>query len=123
MATLEAKYGIRLTDDFREYLLQSCPKDDTATDNNIIDWWQLTRIKTIAEEYEHPIRNPIVVTAERKYLFFADYCIWCWAWAIGCGDDDNRGRIVVINGISDHFVADSFAQFVDRYVENPWQLA
>jgi hypothetical protein len=51
-----------------------------------------------------------------KYLFFADYIIWCWAWAIACGDDDNRGRIAVINGLSDHFVADGFGQFVDRYI-------
>jgi hypothetical protein len=28
----------------------------------------------------------------------------------------DRGRIVVINGVSDHFVADSFGQFVDHYI-------
>ena len=57
-----------------------------------------------------------------KYLFFADYAIWCWAWAIACGEDENHGRVVVISG-QDRFVANSFAQFVDLYIENYLQVS
>jgi hypothetical protein len=58
----------------------------------------------------------LVARDASKYLFFADYMIWCWAWAIACGDGEHRGRVAVINGVSDRFVADSFGQFVDRYI-------
>lgn len=32
VARLEARYGVRLPDDLREYLLHSCPRDDFASD-------------------------------------------------------------------------------------------
>jgi hypothetical protein len=57
----------------------------------------------------------------QNICFFADYLIWCWAWAIVCGDDENRGRVVVISG-HDRFVADSFAQFVDLHISDPYRL-
>jgi hypothetical protein len=66
--TLEAKYGIRLPAEFREYLLRSCPGDETAMDNNGTDWWPLGRIKTVAEEYPHALRNPTVAANPGKFL-------------------------------------------------------
>jgi hypothetical protein len=85
-------------------------------------WWPLDRIKNIPEEYAHEIKNDRVARDASRYLFFADYMIWCWAWAIACGDNEDRGRIVVV-GASDVFVADSFAQFVDRYTKNALSVA
>jgi hypothetical protein len=85
-------------------------------------WWSLDRIKNVANEYEHPIRNAVIARDAAKYLFFADYSIWCWAWAIACGDDENWGRVVVISG-NDRIVADSFAQFVDRYIDDFSQVS
>lgn len=123
VAILEAKYRIRLPADFREYLLQSCPRDDTAMDNNGTDWWPITRIKTVAEEYPNLIKNPAVTANSGKFLFFADFLIWSWAWAIACGEDDNHGHVVVINGVDDRFVANSFVEFVERYVQDVSQLA
>ena len=116
---LERRYGIQLPDDFREYLLNSCPRDSAFDSDNII-WWPLGRIKNIVDEYPHKITDQIIARDAAKYLFFADYCIWCWAWAIACGDDENRGRVVVISG-QDRFVADSFAQFVDLYIDDPYR--
>ena len=83
-------------------------------------WWGLPRILNIPDEYDswQAIKNPDVLANAAKYLFFADYCVWCWAWAIDCSETANRGRIAVIGG-SDPFVADSFAEFVDRYSRNP----
>lgn len=50
-----------------------------------------------------------------KYLFFADHLIWSGAWAIACTDDENRGRILIVGG-DERFVADSFKEFVDKYL-------
>jgi hypothetical protein len=122
VVALEQKYHVRLPEDFRDYLLHSCPSSENNWDSESTCWWPLGRIKNIPEEYKHEISNPAVAGDASKYIFFADYCMWCWAWAIACGDDENRGKIAVIGG-SDNFVADSLAQFVDRYINDAQSVA
>jgi hypothetical protein len=116
VAELEHKYGLRLPTDFRDYLLHASPAHRSEQlDGYGTDWWAVSRIKTIPEEYDHPVANPVVAGEADVYLFFADFAIWCWAWAINCGTGANRGRVVCIGG-TDDFVADSFAEFVDAHV-------
>jgi hypothetical protein len=115
---LERKYGVRLPDEFRAYLIHSRVRPANELDQQGITWWPLDCIENVADEYPHPIRDATIARDSATYLFFADYLIWCWAWAIACGDDENRGRVVVITGINDRFVADSFAEFVDRYIDD-----
>jgi hypothetical protein len=112
---LEAKYQLRLPDDFREYLRYSCPTTDQY-DVEGTTWWPLSRIKTINEEYEHKITDPNIERDAPKYLFFADAMIWCWAWAIACGNDGRSGNVVVISG-RDRIVATTFSEFVDIYIK------
>jgi hypothetical protein len=116
IAALEVRYGVRLPADFREYLLLSCPPANGNMDEPGVLWWSLSEIKNIPDEYQHELKNPPVAAEARKYLFFADYLVWCWAWAIDCGDDENRGRVAIIGGVNDRFVADSFGEFVDRLI-------
>jgi hypothetical protein len=118
---LAGKYGVRLPDEFRDYLIHSSPANDFGRDQNMITWWSLDRVKSIPDGYQHPIRNEMIARNAAKYLFFADYLIWSSAWAIACGDDENWGRIAVISG-NDRFVADSFAQFVDHYIDDFSQI-
>lgn len=120
LESLERKYGVRLPDDFREYLLHSCPVEGNF-DNDLICWWPLDRIKNIVDEFPHKVTDETIARDAAKYLFFADYSIWCWAWAIACGDDENRGRVAAISG-RDRFVADSFAEFVNFFVQDFMRL-
>jgi hypothetical protein len=118
VADLERCYNIVLPDDFRQYLRLSSPVGD-AMDNEMIDWWNFGQIKNIPEEYPHEL-GAVVTNAGREYLFFADYCIWCWAWAISCANDETRGKVVLVAGRSyDKFVADSFTDFVRKYAGDP----
>jgi hypothetical protein len=119
---LEQKYSIRLPSDFRDYLRHSCPKDEEAGYDDATSWWHLSRIRNIPEEYEHAITDPIIARDSAKYLFFADYAIWCWAWAICCDNGENRGRVAVISG-RDRLVADSFTEFAVSYVTDQKRLA
>ncbi|OAN97510.1 hypothetical protein A8B75_03890 [Sphingomonadales bacterium EhC05] len=110
---LEKRYSISIPLDFKEYLLKAVPGSGTdLMDNDYFDWWPIDRIKNIPDEYEHEINNPEIAESAPKYLFFADYLIWCWAWAICCDVGPNYGKVVVIDG-NDRFVADSFDAFVD----------
>lgn len=115
VAGVENRYGVRLSADFRAYLLNACPTD-FQMDHNWTLWWTLAQIKSIPEEYDHGLNNAEVAADADGYLFFADYLLWSWAWAICCRPGSNYGRVVAIGG-GGRFVAGSFAEFIDRYIE------
>jgi hypothetical protein len=114
VAELETRYGINFPADFREYLLEICPTD-FQMDHNWTQWWSLSQIKSIPESYRHRLTDAEIAANAAGYLFFADYLIWSWAWAICCLAGSNYGRVVVISG-KDRFVANSFAEFIDGYI-------
>jgi len=115
VAELEQRYGISIPEEFRFYLLTTAPSgyymDDIGT-----AWWTLDDIKNIPDECGDDMRGgprcPATAAEEAKYLVFADFLIWCYAWAICCSDGEDRGKIALI-GDGECFVADSFAHFVE----------
>ncbi len=114
IVALETRYRISLPDDFRAYLQWAVP-NTTNWDDADGNWWPIERISNIPDECEHEVAEPIATNAS-KHLFFVDWNIWGWAWAISCGEDETRGKVALINGQTDRYVADSFSEFVDRYV-------
>jgi hypothetical protein len=124
VATLERSYGVVLPEDFRAYLLEALPACGGNMDDGMTNWWEIELIKNIPDEYAnsqwepHQFKNAEVSAEQNVYLFFADYCIWCAAWAINCGQGVDRGRVVLIDGVKDDFVADSFSEFVGFYLYN-----
>jgi len=112
---LERQYGVSLPTDFKDYLLTCCPVGESWDRQNTF-WWPFDRIKSIPEEYQHDVTEPQIAAHADQYLFFADYSIWCWAWAISCTTDDNRGKVAIIGGQPDCFVANSFSEFMHHYV-------
>ena len=114
---LERSYHVVLPKDFRQYLRVSSPVGE-GMDAEMVTWWGISRVKNIPNEYPHALA-PIISDEGKKYLFFADYCIWCWAWAISCADDDSRGKVALIAGDTyDRFVANSFSDFVQKYLSD-----
>jgi len=123
LAALEDRTGLTLPDNFRRYLLEMSPTTDNYDDEET-NWWPITRLRTIPEESGDEVHNAEIAASPGSYLFFADFSIWAWAWAISCTQDHNRGRIVRIGGTpaSDQFVADSFEEFIDIYLRDPLLL-
>ena len=80
-------------------------------------WWDLDRIRNIPNEYEHEIEEPTISACAHQCLFFLDHLVRSSAWAIVCTDDENRGKVVWI-GVQSRFVADSFSDFVERYIKD-----
>jgi hypothetical protein len=115
VAALERRYGISIPEDFRLYLLNTAPSGYYMDEFNTT-WWTLDQIRNIPDECSGEMldeaRNPAVVAEEKQYLVFADYLIWCYAWAICCSDGEHRGKVVLI-GDGDPFIARSFAHFVE----------
>ncbi len=114
---IEARYALRIPDAFREYLRYACPKTD-AWDAENSTWWSFGRIKNITEEYTHELQEVRIADRASQYLVFADYAIWCWAWAIACTSDENRGKVALIGGNPDRFVANSLAEFIEAYTRD-----
>ncbi len=111
---LESRYSLRLPEDFRSYLLNAAPgtsfMDDIGT-----QWWSPNEIKSISDECRDAPPgqiNPEIENEKDFYLVFSDYLIWCYAWAICCSDGPNHGRVALIGGLPDAFVADSFCDFL-----------
>ena len=118
---LEGRYCLTLPDDFRQYLALSSPINE-AWDSENTTWWHFERIKSVQDELPD---EPERFMSERsgKFLFFADHCIWCWAWAISCADDETHGKVAVIGGPGgDRLVADSFSDFVQRYISDLYSV-
>lgn len=120
VASLEAHYGLLLPADVRAYLLHACSTlDDGGQMDDCTAWWGLERIRSVVEECDD--QSPMTLAIDpRKTLIFADHLIWCWAWAACCDGGDNHGRVMVIG--PDRWVADSFAEFIDRYLTDEQSL-
>ncbi len=120
VASLEAHYGLLLPTDFRTYLHQACSTlDDGGQMDDCNAWWGLERIRSVVEECDD--QSPMTLATDpRKTLIFADHLMWCWAWAMCCDGGPNQGRVMVIG--PDRWVADSFAEFIDRYVTDQQSL-
>ncbi len=118
VADLERRSRVKLPPDFRAYLLHAAPVDGLL-DDHLNEWWPIAKIRTVAEECrdwsENSFHAEIAEEADR-YLVFADGQLWCWAWAICCSPGPNRGRIAVLGGSKNPFVADSFHEFVELAV-------
>src|SRR5688572_24926867 len=86
---IEQRYKVALPDDFRVYVASVAPKDDFWDAEGGI-WWSPMRIKNIPDEYKHSVADAAIGDKAGSYLFFADWLIWCWAWAICCDESADR---------------------------------
>ena len=122
IAEAERRYAVRLPTDFRACLMRVGPGIEEIWDDADNLWWPAGRLRNLPDEYEHGSTNPAVTCDAHEYIFFADHMIWCWAWAICCGEGENRGKVAVIGTSGDAFVADSFSDFVVRYLHDPFSI-
>jgi len=114
VAAFEERHDLIFPADFRAYLLNAAPVAE-GMDAECTTWWPFERLRTLPEECPGDAPAPILLGRDAQCVVFADHLIWCWAWAICCGDDENRGKVMLVSG-DDRFVADSFTDFVRRHV-------
>lgn len=98
VADLERRYAVRLPDDFRFYLLNAAPPDMCMCDDGYT-WWPVGRIRNLPEEcHDFTSREtpPRIACEADRYLVFADYLLWSYAWAICCSDTADCGRVALI---------------------------
>jgi hypothetical protein len=115
ITALEACYGIRLPPEFRTYLSIAAPREQFM-DKETLTSWSMRDIKSLADEcarWEPGWGGDAVEAEQHGYLVFADYLIWCSAWAICCVEGAHYGRIAVIRGTPPKIcVADDLSAFI-----------
>jgi cell wall assembly regulator SMI1 len=117
----EANHGVILPDDLRNYFLRHDGMDQDAKG---FSFWPLARVRPAAEELAElsSTETPVELGG---YFAFADYLVWCWAWAIRLTADPAGSNPVIMIGTADGVplkVASSFGEFVDLYLENSPRL-
>jgi hypothetical protein len=116
----ETKYGVTLSEDFREYLSNvngMAQKGGQDSDTNGFSFWPLNRIKIVPEECaDSNVRTPELRDIG-SFFVFADYLQWSWAYAIDLGGV-RKGRILQFGTQVPRIVAASFTEFVDAYVRD-----
>ncbi len=119
---IERRYSLVLPEDFREYLLHASPRE-FHWDFQGTQWWPAGEIKNLVDECpDWPPGHPEVDEERDKYLVFADYLVWCYAWAICCSEGANRGKIAIIGGMPETFVAGSFREFLRLELADDLQI-
>ena len=110
----EQSNSLALPSDFKAYLIFACPQR-TYWDHIGTQWWALDEIKSVAEECPDwpPKHLGLEVKQEPdQYLVFADFLIWCYAWAICCSNSENRGKVAIVGSGHNCIVAGSFREFL-----------
>ena len=82
-------------------------------DENFFTLWPLQDVKLVSEELADPTH-----TDPNDYpqcFIFADYPLWCWAYAIFLSDDPGAACLVYfVTGDKKRVVADSFLEFMQK---------
>lgn len=114
--SFEAKHGVVLPEDLRDYFLCVNGMRPDVVDDGMIRFWMLEEVKPLpqgAPEYSDPryIQNP------ESLFLFADYSIWAHAYAIRLESAPLQSNEIVIIGYETPVsLSASFSQFVDRYL-------
>lgn len=116
LKAFEAKYGVVLPKDFREYFscVNGMPPD--VVDDGMIRFWMLEEIKPLPQGAPEYSDSSYVKNPESLFLF-ADYSIWAHAYAIRLGSVRLQSNEVIIIGYkSPVLISHSFSEFGDHYL-------
>jgi SMI1 / KNR4 family (SUKH-1) len=116
----EERYAVTLPQAFRDYLSNASPVENHSWDNELTNWWPFESLETVAKGYEHELSGEVAAYRD-KLVLFADYSIWCGGWAINCASGADYGKVAVISG-KDRFVAETFDQFVGKYIADDFSV-
>lgn len=117
---LELSKGVALPNDFRNYLEQINGFDQQRTyqDERGFNFWPLEKLTTVAD-CDDPSFGFV---GDAGYIMFCDYLDLSWVYALSARPGAHQ---VVLLGTRDgqpKVVADSFSQFVDRYLADDARL-
>jgi hypothetical protein len=126
IASFEAHYGVRIPEDFCDYIANIDGIDDGNWDNEMISFWPLHSIKSVPEALTPfaGIPNYSQITHRLgeagAYFVFADFLIWSHVYAVRFGKrESDKSQVLWICGSTYYSVAESFSDFLQMYLDKP----
>jgi SMI1 / KNR4 family (SUKH-1) len=116
VSELEKRYDVRLPEEFRAYFERANGmREGDMDDERLIHFYGLDRLSPVAG-------NEAGRGEGGRYFVFADFMIGSHEYAIALSGRD-YGRIAIVDDTEPpRIVADSFVDFVDKYLHSPAAL-
>lgn len=118
----EAKYGVVVPDDIREYFATVDGMDDGGLDFGGNRFWPLSTVRRVEEELSEKHRERF---AYPGCFVFVDHLIWCCAWAVRMESypSELSGPVFQLGTGEPHPpMAPNFRHFLELYLENPLNI-
>lgn len=117
IAAFERRHGMRLPPDVRAYFGALNGAREEAMDDELVAFWPLQRVRSVADELAHQEPTP---PPAGEFFCFADYSIWCNAYAVRLSADGAAPTevVAVYSGVDLVPAAASFTDFLRAYVSD-----
>lgn len=122
LTAFEAKYGVCLPADLRDYFLTVDGMAEGVSDDALIRFWPLNEVKPITEEAP-AYSDPTYIHDAESLFVFADFCLWSHAYAIRLSSESQSPNpVFVIGGEQPEKMFDSLSDLVASYLIDPDRL-
>jgi hypothetical protein len=115
--SFESKHGVVLPEDLRDYFLCVNGMPHDVVDDGMIRFWMLEELQPLPQGAP-AFSDPSYIQHPESLFLFADYSIWAHAYAIRLGSVSSlqSHEVIIIGYESPVTIAQSFSEFVDRYL-------
>ena len=119
LSAFERRYSVALPPAMRNYFQIADGNSDM--DKDFFTFWPLREMKLVSEELADPIHTDALDYP--TCFIFADYLLWCFAYAIRLtADAEADGPVYLVGGGPPVVVADTFLEFMQKYAADPDSL-
>ena len=111
----EARTGVSLPEDMSRYFLSVGGMQENCTDGDLFCFWSLAEVGPVESD------SVINAAAYAGYYLFADFMIWSHAYGVRLAGDASH-PVVIVGGEAPIQVAESFTDFLRKYLRDPEAL-
>ena len=126
----ECEADVEIPEDLRKYFTEL---NGTAGDYTygVVRFWSIDEIRTVSEEISAATSPGMAVIQAmysdpvddgERFFVFADCLYESQLYAIYLSTSDKPNRVILLNGEKPIVVAESFSEFVERYLTTPEDL-
>lgn len=116
-ADLEFRFDLKLPADVRAFYSRMDGTDMLDADHGLITLWPLDRWNRLDREDPQHAKAGLA-----DAIVFADYSIWCWAYAAQFEPGSERMTVHIIGGGAGVPIAETFTEFLELIVTDSKRL-
>ena len=117
LTDLESRLHVKLPSDVRAFYSRMDGTDMLEADHGWITLWPLERWTRLDDEAPQYAKD-----APRGAIVFADYSLWCWAYAAQFEPVSERTTVHIIGAGAGAPIAETFTEFLELIVTNSRRL-